>query len=100
LDNIRNTIVIGAISTLRNGRQKFASPRRFGKFTMEGRCNGSRDCSIGSCIKLLEGMKNSQLLFIGFSGEEILDFGFQLFVKIKPIELSTVNYMINMDMVK
>lgn len=42
---------------------------------------------------------NSNLLFIAFSGEENGLWGSNYFVKNPTVELTTVNYMINMDMV-
>jgi len=43
--------------------------------------------------------KNNNYLFIAFSGEELGLFGSKYFVENPTIALSTVNYMINMDMV-
>lgn len=43
--------------------------------------------------------KNNNYLFIGFSGEEMGLFGSKNFVKDPTIELSSINYMLNMDMV-
>lgn len=44
-------------------------------------------------------LKNSNYLFIAFSGEELGLFGSKYFVEHPTIDLGTVNYMINMDMV-
>ncbi|GJM32469.1 MAG: aminopeptidase [Saprospiraceae bacterium] len=43
--------------------------------------------------------KNNNYLFIAFSGEELGLFGSKNFVNAPTIDLSTVNYMLNMDMV-
>lgn len=43
--------------------------------------------------------KNNNYLFIAFSGEELGLFGSKYFTASPTIDLSTVNYMINMDMV-
>lgn len=43
--------------------------------------------------------KNNNYLFIAFSGEELGLFGSKYFVENPTIDLKTVNYMINMDMV-
>ena len=43
--------------------------------------------------------KNNNYLFIAFSGEELGLFGSKYFTENPTINLSTVNYMINMDMV-
>ena len=43
--------------------------------------------------------KNNNYLFIGFSGEEMGLYGSKRFVENPTIDLATVNYMLNMDMV-
>ena len=43
--------------------------------------------------------KNNNYLFIGFSGEELGLFGSKHFANNPTIELSSVNYMLNMDMI-
>lgn len=43
--------------------------------------------------------KNNNYLFIGFSGEEMGLFGSKNFVNDPTIDLNTINYMLNMDMV-
>ena len=43
--------------------------------------------------------KNSNYLFLAFSGEELGLFGSKYFTEHPTIDLATVNYMINMDMV-
>jgi len=44
-------------------------------------------------------LKNNNYLFIAFSGEELGLFGSKYFVENPTVDLSRVNYMINMDMV-
>ena len=44
-------------------------------------------------------LKNNNYLFIAFSGEEMGLFGSKYFVNNPTIELASVNYMLNMDMV-
>ena len=44
-------------------------------------------------------LKNNNYLFIAFSGEELGLFGSKYFVENPTVDLSHVNYMINMDMV-
>ncbi len=67
--------------------------------------NGADDNASGTAalIALAEIFKskdlNSNLLFIGFSGEEQGLWGSNYFVKNPTIELASIRYMINMDMV-
>ncbi|GMQ30185.1 M28 family peptidase [Algoriphagus confluentis] len=67
--------------------------------------NGADDNASGTAalIGLAQILKheqlNSNVLFIAFSGEENGLWGSNYFVKNPTIDLSTVNYMINMDMV-
>lgn len=49
--------------------------------------------------ELLTSNKNNNYLFIGFSGEEHGLWGSNYFTKNPTVDLSTVNYMINMDMI-
>jgi Zn-dependent M28 family amino/carboxypeptidase len=44
-------------------------------------------------------LKNNNYLFIAFSGEELGLLGSKYFIEHSPIDLNTINYMINMDMV-
>ncbi|MER3498592.1 MAG: hypothetical protein C4308_08135 [Chitinophagaceae bacterium] len=44
-------------------------------------------------------LKNNNYLFLAFSGEELGLFGSKYFVENPTIDLSSVNYMVNMDMV-
>jgi hypothetical protein len=43
--------------------------------------------------------KQNNYLFIGFSGEELGLYGSKYFTEHSPIDLGTINYMLNMDMV-
>lgn len=67
--------------------------------------NGADDNASGTAalIELARGLKkskakNNNYLFIAFSGEELGLFGSKYFVENPTIDLKTVNYMINMDM--
>jgi len=68
--------------------------------------NGADDNASGvaSMIWLAEQLKsgkvtNNNYLFIGFSGEELGLFGSKNFVKNPTINLKSINYMLNMDMI-
>lgn len=68
--------------------------------------NGADDNASGTAalIELARKLKNSSAkknnyLFIAFSGEELGLFGSKYFTENPTIDLKTVNYMINMDMV-
>ncbi len=68
--------------------------------------NGADDNASGvaAMILLADRLANSKLkknnyLFIGFSGEELGLFGSKNYVNAPTIDLETVNYMLNMDMV-
>lgn len=68
--------------------------------------NGADDNASGTAALIeLAGLlkkskaKNNNYLFIAFSGEELGLFGSKYFVENPTIDLKTVNYMINMDMV-
>lgn len=67
--------------------------------------NGADDNASGVAVmlhladRLLEGNTNNNYLFIAFSGEEMGLLGSNYFVKNPTIDITKVNYMINMDMV-
>ncbi len=68
--------------------------------------NGADDNASGvaAMLYLAEHLKNSEAknfnyLFIGFSGEEMGLFGSKNYTKTPTIDLTKVNYMLNMDMV-
>jgi aminopeptidase YwaD len=62
--------------------------------------NASGTAALIELAKLLKksGLKNNNYLFIAFSGEELGLFGSKYFTEHPTIDLSSVNYMINMDM--
>ena len=68
--------------------------------------NGADDNASGTAalIELTKSLKASKLknnnyLFVSFSGEELGLFGSKYFTEHSPVNLSSANYMINMDMV-
>ena len=63
--------------------------------------NASGTAAILEMAQLLKAskLKNNNYLFICFSGEELGLFGSKYFTNHPTIDLSTVNYMINLDMV-
>ena len=68
--------------------------------------NGADDNASGTAAlieisKLLRAskLKNNNYLFVSFSGEELGLFGSKYFTEHSPVNLSSANYMINMDMV-
>ncbi|MGV8813278.1 MAG: M28 family peptidase [Gelidibacter sp.] len=67
--------------------------------------NGADDNASGVAVllnlalKLTKGNTHNNYLFIAFSGEEMGLLGSNFFVKNPTIDIATVNYMINMDMV-
>jgi aminopeptidase YwaD len=68
--------------------------------------NGADDNASGSAAvielsKLLKAskLKNNNYLFVSFSGEELGLFGSKYFTDHPTIDLNTVNYMVNLDMV-
>jgi aminopeptidase YwaD len=68
--------------------------------------NGADDNASGTAAlieigKLLKAskLKNNNYLFVSFSGEELGLFGSKYFTEHSPVNLSSANYMINMDMV-
>lgn len=63
--------------------------------------NASGTAALVELARLLKnaGPKNQNYLFVAFSGEELGLFGSKYFTDHPTIDLSTVSYMINMDMV-
>jgi aminopeptidase YwaD len=68
--------------------------------------NGADDNASGTAAlieisKLLKAskLKSNNYLFVSFSGEELGLFGSKYFTEHSPVNLSSANYMINMDMV-
>jgi len=102
LDNqAANTIIIGAHYD-HLGRGAFGSLYLDGPLIHNGADdNASGVSSLLSLAKMLKesDLKRNNYLFIAFSGEELGLLGSKFFVKYPTIELSKVNYMLNMDMV-
>lgn len=63
--------------------------------------NASGTAALIELAKILRSskLKNNNYLLIAFSGEELGLFGSKYFTDNPPVTLSTVNYMINMDMI-
>ncbi|MEY2916635.1 MAG: hypothetical protein RIS73_349, partial [Bacteroidota bacterium] len=63
--------------------------------------NASGTAALIELTKLLKAskFKNNNYLFVSFSGEELGLFGSKFFTEHSPVNLTTANYMINMDMV-
>ena len=81
----RNTLFAGGAPQVHNGADD----------------NASGTAAMIELARLLKAgrSKNSNYLFIAFSGEELGLFGSKYFTEHPTINLATVNYMINMDMV-
>jgi hypothetical protein len=101
-NNAANTIIIGAhYDHLGYGEDN--NSRNTGAAAIH---NGADDNASGTAALLelsrllkTEGVKTSNYLFIAFSGEELGLYGSKYFTDHPTVELNTVNYMINMDMV-
>ncbi len=80
-----NSLYTGAIPQIHNGADD----------------NASGTAALIELAKLLKAskFKNNNYLFVSFSGEELGLFGSKYFTEHPAIDLSTANYMINMDMV-
>lgn len=68
--------------------------------------NGADDnaSGVGAVIELARilkssGLKQNNYLFIGFSGEELGLYGSKYFVEHPTVDIASVNYMINLDMI-
>jgi Zn-dependent M28 family amino/carboxypeptidase len=99
-NNAENTIVIGAhYDHLGMGQE--GSLHRGEPMVHNGEDDNASGVAdmLHLADKLLEGNTNNNYLFIAFSGEEMGLLGSNYFVKNPTIDLSKVNYMINMDMV-
>ena len=80
-----NSLYIGSVPMIHNGADDNAS-------------------GVAALISLSHWLKKSKLkkynyVFIAFSGEELGLYGSKYFTENSPIEMNTVNYMINMDMI-
>ena len=100
-----NTIVIGAHYDHLGEGTKLEGSLYAGKEPMVH--NGADDNASGVAVMLAlaeklrsrEDLNNNNYLFIGFSGEEKGLFGSNYFTKHPTVEIESINYMINMDMV-
>lgn len=102
-NNAKSTIVIGAHYD-HLGYGKGHNSLYAGKEAMVH--NGADDNASGvaGMLELARHLKRSALrsnnyLFVAFSGEELGLYGSKYFVKNAPVNLTTINYMINMDMI-
>ncbi|MBS1574155.1 MAG: M28 family peptidase [Bacteroidetes bacterium] len=102
-NNAANTVIIGAHFDHLGYGEDGSSLLRTGEHLIH---NGADDNASGTAalIELARLLKNSKIrntnfLFIAFSGEELGLFGSKYFVENPTINLQSVNYMINMDMV-
>ena len=101
-NNASSTVIIGAhYDHLGYGEDN--NSRHTGETAIH---NGADDNASGTAAlleisRLLkhDGVKSNNYLFIAFSGEELGLFGSKYFTDHPTISLSSVNYMINMDMV-
>ncbi len=101
-NNADNTIILGAhYDHLGYGEDN--NSRHTGEASIH---NGADDNASGTAAlielgRLLkqEGSKNSNYLFIAFSGEELGLYGSKYFTEHPTVSLTSANYMINMDMV-
>ena len=98
-----NTIVLGAhFDHLGYGEDGNSMLRTGEKLIHNGADdNASGIAALIELARMLRGnkIKNSNYLFIAFSGEELGLHGSKYFVENPTIDLKNVNYMINMDMV-
>lgn len=101
-NNADNTIILGAhYDHLGYGEDN--NSRHTGEASIH---NGADDNASGTAAlielgRLLkqEGSKNSNYLFIAFSGEELGLYGSKYYTEHPTVSLTSANYMINMDMV-
>ncbi len=102
IDNqAENTVVIGAHFD-HIGRGAFGSRYLEGPIIHNGADDNAS--GVGALLYLAQQLKssdakNNNYLFMAFSGEEMGLIGSKYFVKNPTIDLSKVNYMLNMDMV-
>ncbi|MES1224246.1 MAG: M20/M25/M40 family metallo-hydrolase, partial [Bacteroidota bacterium] len=102
-NNAANTVIVGAHFDHLGYGEDGGSLLRTGEHLVH---NGADDNASGTAalIELARMLKNSKIkntnfLFIAFSGEELGLFGSKYFADNPTIDLTSVNYMINMDMV-
>jgi hypothetical protein len=102
-NNAATTVILGAHFDHLGYGEDGNSMLRTGEHLVH---NGADDNASGTAalIELARKLKNSpakgkNYLFIAFSGEELGLFGSKYFIENPTIDLATVDYMINMDMV-
>ncbi|MFT3682258.1 MAG: M20/M25/M40 family metallo-hydrolase [Ferruginibacter sp.] len=102
-NNAGNTIVIGAhYDHLGYGEDNNALYTGKDKVIFNGADdNASGTAALIEAARFLKASRhrNNNYLFIAFSGEEIGLFGSKYFVEHPTIDLSNINYMLNMDMI-
>ncbi len=102
-NNAASTVVLGAhFDHLGYGEDGNSMLRTGDKLIHNGADdNASGTAALIELARILKNQKtkNSNYLFIGFSGEELGLYGSKYFTDNPTIDLSSVNYMINMDMV-
>jgi len=102
-NNAANTVVIGAhYDHLGYGEDKNSLHPGSEKIIHNGADdNASGTAALIELAGMLKtsGLKNNNYVFVAFSGEELGLFGSKYFVDHAPIHLSSINYMINMDMI-
>ncbi len=97
-----NTIVLGAhYDHLGYGEDNNSMVRNVKEIHNGADDNASGTAALLELARLLKSSKlaKNNYLFIAFSGEELGLFGSRYFVENPTIDLSKVNYMINMDMI-
>ena len=102
-NNAANTVVLGAHFDHLGYGEDGGSMHRTGEKAIH---NGADDNASGTAAlielaRLLKSSKakNNNYLFIAFSGEELGLFGSKYFTEHPTVELKSIDYMINMDMV-
>ncbi len=102
-NNAASTVILGAhFDHLGYGEDGNSMLRTGDKLIHNGADdNASGTAALIELARILKNQKtkNSNYLFIGFSGEELGLYGSKYFTDNPTIDLSSVNYMINMDMV-
>ncbi len=103
-NNADKTIIIGAhfdhLGLGENGSSLDANPQGKIHNGADGNASGVAGIlELARYFKTNKVKENSNFLFICFSGEELGLFGSKFFTEKPTLELSKVNYMINMDMI-
>lgn len=96
------TVIVGAHFDHLGYGEDGNSLERNGKYVHNGADdNASGVAAMIELARMLKasGLKQNNYLFIAFSGEELGLFGSKYFVNNPTVDLSSVNYMINMDMI-